>query len=201
MRSRTWDKVTIAWDFSVCGIGSSVHIDGHFDPELYNPYVFDTKKEEQTHGLFKMEATSMPYTMTGQRSGEMKLDIKNRKNTPPKADAIVGFLSTEMQKLVEGQRPTLQCRPRIQPPQRECWTETEFLLSFVLGNGEQFCDTSIKIGRAVFAGLGIHDDTGILLAGFRIKRETFVMIDEAWITFAHWLRINHRLPIYGPEDF
>jgi len=191
----------MAWDFIIGGIGTSVHIDGHFDPELCDPYVSDINRDEQAHGLFKMEAISMPCT-NGDRRGEMKLDIRRRrgKNIPPNADAIVGFLSTEIQKLTEGRRP-MRYRPHIQPPQEKCWTKTEFLISFVLGNSEQFCDTSIEIGRAVFTGLGVKDDTGISLAGFEIERETFVMIDKAWITFARWLRIKHRLPIYGPEDF
>lgn len=192
----------MTWNFA-SGIGTSVHIDGHFDLTLNNPQVFSAKADENIHGLFGVEAVSQPPDGSSSRGGEIKLTIHRKcgPNVPPASKAIAALLCVEMEKLTEPQSHCiLRYCPSVRPPLRESWTDTEFVVSYFLDNGEAFCDSTIEIARAVFVGLGIHDDRGYHLANFSLKRETFVKIDDVWIAFPCWLRMSHRLPIMGPED-
>lgn len=200
MRHKVWDRVTMTWDL-FDGIHTSVCMDGSFNPDLHDPRVFDTKNNNKLHGLFALESVSQPYEEgNGTRRGEIIIDVRCKgRNLEPNSKAIVKFVDAELKKLKDAFRPVCD-HIRIDPPARKSWTETKFKLSFVLANGAHFCDSSIEIGRAILAGLGVKDDEGIYLSRFSVKRETFVMLDGAWITFPHWLRIMHRLPIYGPED-
>ncbi len=199
---KTWDKVALIWDCYGMGLPTSLCMDGNFDPDAIDPKVIDYKAEERVHGLFRMEAVSQPRDRDDdQRKGEVVLDIRcQRRNLTPNSKAIARVLEEGLNDLPAGARRPNEYGVHIVSPATESWTDTTFKLLFVLANREQFCDTAIEIARAVFIGLGIHDESGFLLARFSVRRESFVMIDGSWITFARWLRISHRLPIYGPED-
>lgn len=204
MNVRTWDKVTLRWN---CGFGlaGSVRVDtGEFDPEAYSQ--FRGKSSEAVHGLFGMEVFSLPRQQgSNMRQGEMTIDIHQNQgpNVTTQVDAIVAFLEVELSKLKD-KTPGCTCycelKPIIIPPKSLSWNDTKFTISFIQAQGVHFCDAAIEVARAVFTALGIHDQGGHYLAGFSVKRETFVMIDDVWITFARWLRMNHCLPITGPED-
>lgn len=198
MGIKTWDKVTLRWDCYGMGLCTSVRLDGEFKPrDPYNRYNHET--EDQYHGLFLMEATSLSRERDdGQRKGEIILDIRRKTgpNIAPNAKAVVEFLDARLSPR-SSRRPLNEYGVSVQPPATISWIDTKFTLSFVLANNEQFCDTVIEIGRGVFEALGINDESGIYLAGFSLKRESFVMIDGSWITFVRWLRISHRLPILG----
>ena len=203
MGIKSWDKVTLMWDCFGMGVSTSVCLDGKFKPNATDPKVFNSKAEEQVHGLFQMQIISLPRERDdGQRKGEITLDIRRKRggNIEPNSKAIVKYLEARLNKPPRGQDKPNEYGVRIQPPATKSWIDTKFTLNFVLANSEQFCDTAIEIGRGVFEALGIHDENGINLAHFSLKRESFVMIDGSWITFAHWLRMSHRLPIWGPED-
>lgn len=195
---KTWNKVTLTWDCYGMGIVTSICLDGVSRPrDPYNHH--NHEAEDQYHGLFRMEVTSLPHTEAGQRKGEMVLDIRRKcgPNIAPNSEAIVRFLEAKLSPRSSRAQLPNECGVGIQPPATKSWTDTKFTLSFVLVNSEQFCDTAIEIGRGVLEALGIHDESGIYLAGFSLKRESFVMIDGSWITFVRWLRISHRLPILG----
>ncbi len=207
---RTWDRVVLKWDFggqNLCGGGlaTSVTAEGEFDPNICPPNALPDR--HKVHVLGKMTAISEPRR--GQRRGSIKLEIygcfHNGSNQPPQAEAISKFLEQSIKRMTEDPARKRKWGVRIELPSnphgfKPSWMDTEFTLSFVLDDGEQFCDTAIEIARAVFEGLGVHDFHGLFLARFSLRRDTFVNIDGSWITFAKWLRINHRLPIYGPED-
>lgn len=199
MGIKTWDKVTLTWDCYGMGLCTSVRLDGEFKPrDPYNHYNHEVV--DQYHGLFFMEATSLPRERDdGQRKGEMTLDIRRKSgpNVAPNSNALVKFLGTKLSPRISKRALPNEYGVSVQPPATTSWTDTKFTLSFVLANSEQFCDTAIEIGRGVFEALGIHDESGICLAGFSLKRESFVKIDGSWITFVRWLRISHRLPILG----
>lgn len=202
MANNVWDRVTMTWDcFKGMGIHTSVCMDGSFNPDLHDPHVFSTSNDDKLHGLFAMESVSQPYEEgNGRRRGEMIIDIGCKMRTlEPNSKAVVKFIDAELKNLKDVFRPVCD-HIRINPPARKSWTETKFKLSFVLANGAHFCDSSIEIGRAIFTGLGVKDDHGYYLARFTVKRETFIMLDGGWITFPHWLRMLHRLPVLGPED-
>lgn len=201
---KTWDKVTLKWDWH-CGSGlcTRVCLDGKFKPKIIDPQVYDPEAQEKVHGLFRMEATSLSRERDdGQRKGEMILDIRRKSgpNTAPNSKAIVKFLEARLSPRFSKLNLPNEFGVGIQSPKEISWMDTKFTLSFVLANSEQFCDTAIEIGRGVFEALGIHDKAGIHLADFSLKRESFVRLDDSWITFARWLRISHRLHISGPED-
>lgn len=202
IRTNMWNRVTMTWECYSGGKHTSVCMDGNFDPTLHNPRVFSTKNDDKLHGLFGMESVSQHRDQreNGLRSGEMTLDIKCKgRNVAPNSEAIVKFLEAKLDKFTKIPK-VCEYKIRIKPPQSVSWTDTKFLLSFILAQGIQFCDGSIEIARAVIEGLGIHDERGYFLANFSLKRETFAELDGSWITFARWLRITHRLPIIGPED-
>ncbi len=200
-----WDKVTLNWDFSVSGLGTGVLVEGGFDPTIHDPYVFSgSERDRKTHHLIEIEAISMPQKGE-QRKGEMTVDIKIKHNLTPHYETITQRLREALDKLTQGPRPIRQApvgiiEPQGHPNMKRSWMDTKYSLSFVLANGEQFCDSSIEIARTVFEGLGVKDPNGYSLANFSLQRETFVNIDGSWITFPRWLRMHHRLPIYGPED-
>lgn len=198
-----WDKVTLTWDCYGMGVSTSVCLDGRFKPNATDPKVFDPKAEEKVHGLFQMQITSLPRERDdSQRKGEIILDIRRKSgsNGEPNSKALVKFLEARLSPRVSKKPLPNQFGVSVQPPTTRSWVDTKFTLNFVLANSEQFCDTAIEIGRGIFEALGIHDEDGISLARFTLKRESFVMIDGSWITFARWLRMSHRLPIWGPED-
>lgn len=199
---KTWDRVTISWRFSVMGIGTSVCMDDAFNLKAYDPYLWSPSAAEKIHGLFSMECVSQPDDGDSMRKGEMTLDIRRMQgpNSPPRSAIIVQLLRAQMKLLTVGHVPTLRYAPRVVPPERESWDDTKFKIYYLLDNGEQFCHKSIKIARAVFKALGVHDDDGYWLAYFTVKRESFVRVDSSWVTFQRWLRMENRLPIYGPED-
>ena len=195
-----WDKVALKWGcFS--GIGTSVRMDGAFDPSLNAPNVSYSPEGERLHGLFGIVAVSLFSKGEEDRRGEMRIDIRClRRNLPPHSQALIGFLDAEFQRKTQAERHAFRYQPHMKGPERVSWTDTIFTVNFRLGNGEQFCDFTIELARAVFAALGIRDDDGIHLAHFSLTRETFIEMDKAWIPFPRWLRISHRLPIHGPED-
>jgi hypothetical protein len=197
---KTWDRVTMTWDCFM-GIHTSVTMNGEFDPSLHNPRVFSTRNDEKLHGLFAMESISQSYDEEGLRRGEISIDVRCKgPNLTPNSDAIVKFVSAKLDKLLEEVCPVCEYKIQITPPQTRSWTDTKFILPFILAKDTHFCDASIEIGRAVFEGLGVKDENGYYLARFEVKRDTFVRLDDVWITFPRWLRIAHRLPIIGPED-
>jgi hypothetical protein len=197
---KTWDKVTMVWDWHGFGIPTSVTMEGMLDLTIIDPKVISYTAKEKVHGLFQMTAHS--FEDGGDRKGEMVLDIRRAHgpNTAPDSKALVHYLRERFKQLESGARPVCRNGVYIEPPKTKNWTDTKFILRFVLSDGEQFCDTVMQIGRAVFEGLGVKDENGYSLAGFTLKRESFVQLDNGWITFPRWLRIKHRLPIHGPED-
>jgi len=202
MGIKTWDKVSLFWDCYGMGLPTSLGMDGNFDPNLINPTVSNYIAAESVHGLFGVRAVSLPRDGDeDQRKGSITLDIRRKwgPNIPPNTGAVVTFLDARLNnRNDESQKPNLY-GVRIVPPMTKSWTDTVFTLNFVLANREQFCDTAIEIVRGVFEGLGIHDQNGHHLARFELTRESYVEIDGAWITFPRWLRMSHRLPIWGPE--
>ena len=145
-------------------------------------------------------------TRNGERYGEMKIDIRRKsgRNVPPQKNSIIKLVDAELDKLTTfDTRSSWRCKrkPRIIPPKTTSWADTIFTVSYKLSDGEQFCDTTIEIARAVFTALGVHDKNKQYLALFSLHQETFVLIEDSWISFTKWLRISHLLSIFGPEDF
>jgi len=204
MGRKMWNKTSVTWDWKISGLGTSVHNDGHFDPNLYDPMVYGSG-EGKIHKLYSMSIVSLPHERDGDRQGQVELDIKRTGRTygetTPHSKAIVKYLKRALERLSkEGHGQIIKYLPRVTPPKTKSWTDTKFLVDFVMPNGEQFCDFAIEIGRAVFVGLGIHDEHGWHLADFSHKRETFVTLDGSWITFENWLRVSHTLPIQDSEN-
>jgi hypothetical protein len=192
-----WDKVTLKWD-CFHGLPTSVLMDGSFNPKFYDPRVFDTEKRENLHGLFGMEAFSLPSADESSRRGEMHLDIRNmERNIPPKKGALRNLL---MQEFKQREGTSFRYAPGIQEPLGTSWSDTIFTVYFFLANGEHFTDLAIEVARAVLAGLGVHDESGIYLTRFDLTRETFAKFEGNWITFENWLRMKHRLPVWDKTE-
>jgi hypothetical protein len=190
----TWDKVTMKWDCHL-GLRTSIAENGEFDAEVSKDY-----SQHRRHDLHEMIAFSIHTGRGDQRRGVMNLHIKQSHNVDTAIEAIVKLLDSSFAKITGGPSPRRQYGVRIDPPKEKSWTDGKFTLTFVLADGEQFCDQVIEIARAVLEALGIEDSKGYRLADFSLKRESFVMIDGSWITFVRWLRMSHRLPIFDTKD-
>ncbi len=198
---KTWDKVTFKWDLRM-GLPTGVLMNGRIDLKVIDPKVFDYEAKKKVHGIFGMEAVSLPHEDREPRRGEMTLEINGCtcSTYAPVKEAIVRLLRKEMKRRVKNLSRSFRNEPQVIGPEGNGWTHNEFIIRFVMENGEQFCHYVMDLGEAVFAALGIHDERGFHLADFSITRDSFVKMDGAWITFPHWLRIEHRLPVQGPED-
>lgn len=75
-----------------------------------------------------------------------------------------------------------------------------YKLHFSLGGGSQFCDMAIRVARYALTSLGVEDKSGYLISRFEITQETFVRLGTGWVSFAEWLRMQHRLPIQGEVE-
>ena len=71
-------------------------------------------------------------------------------------------------------------------------------VKFLPENGDQFCDTAIELASAIFKALGVKNNGGYVLADFKLTQETYVWLDDAWTSYAQWLRIKHHLPVHTP---
>ncbi len=198
---RTWDKVTFRWNFRM-GLPTGVLMNGRVDLKLIDPRGFDYEAQKKVHGIFGMEAVSLPHEDREPRRGEMTLEINGCTclTFAPLKGAIVRLLRKEMKRRAEHLSRSFRNEPQVIGPEGNGWTHNKFTIRFVMENGEQFCHYVMDLGEAVFAALGIHDKQGFCLADFSITRDSFVKMDGAWITFPHWLRMEHRLPVQGPED-
>ncbi len=187
-----WDKVTLKWDFRT-GRETSVHEEGHFEPNLYNPRVYSSEAHKKMHGLFGMEIYSL-YEDSGSRIGEVRLDVRHKTRTvAPKKDAIKSLLVAEFERGF--QNHTFRYAPVVIVPEGNSWSDTIFIVRFGLENGEQFCDIAIEVARATLAALGVYDREGRTTTDFELKRETFAKFEGNWITFENWLRMKHCLPV------
>jgi len=198
---KTWDKVTFKWDLRM-GLPTGVLMNGRIDLKVIDPKVFDYEAKKKVHGIFGMEAVSLPHEDRESRRGEMTLEINGCtcSTFAPVKEAIVRLLRKEMKRRAKHLSRSFRNEPQVIGPEGNGWTHNEFIIRFVMENGEQFCHYVMDLGEAVFAALGIHDERGFHLADFSIARDSFVKMDGAWITFPHWLRMEHRLPVQGPED-
>jgi hypothetical protein len=192
MKSRFWDKVTLDWDWTISGRGTSVRVDnGELDDNAYDPRT--SSNEGTVHGIYRMIALS-PVDKGDQRFVEMTLDVRPQggPNVPPKGKQIVSLLQGYL-----NMNPVAENRVLVTGPKKECWTATRFDLSLVLSNGEQFCDTAIELARAVMQALGTKDHRWMSLSNFCFTRETLVRFHGGYMPFDEWLRIQHQLPVMG----
>ncbi|CAN5147859.1 hypothetical protein BH11PAT3_BH11PAT3_2560 [soil metagenome] len=189
---------TVAWDFNGSSLGTNVCMNGDFKPEL-NDGKYSSENETLIHGLNGMEAVSLPCEdRSSQRIGEITLHITGKRaiTFAPNIEAIMSYLKPPFD---YNDHKRLGFGVSILPPKSKSWMDSKFVLRTVLSDGHQFCDCAIEIGKMVFDALGINDPNTYRLARFSITRESFVMIDGSWITFTRWMRIKHRLSVYGPE--
>lgn len=199
---RTWDKVTFKWDFRM-GLPTGVLMNGRVDLKAVDPGGFDYEAQKKVHGIFGMEAISLPHEDREPRRGEMTLEINGCtcSTFAPLKKAIIQLLRKEMKRRADlCPSRSFRNEPQVIGPEGNSWMDNKFTIRFVMENGEQFCHYVMDLGEAVFVALGVHDEHGFHLADFSITRDSFVKMDGAWITFPHWLRMEHRLPVQGPED-
>jgi hypothetical protein len=179
---KRWQKTVVKWN---C-------ISGH----KTNVRVTDwPHKEKIFHEIHKIEATALP-----ERKGKIELQIDKNGSIGPTTER-----KTILDRLTQGLNSRLENifrldRGRFIAVKDEGEYSDIFTVKFQLDNGDHFCDVAIEIVREVFKIFDIKDERGIWLAWFEVTQETFFQLDDAWIAFARWLRMQHRLPIYGPED-
>jgi len=198
---KPWDRVIFTWDFRM-GLPTGVLMNGRVDLGVIDPRVFSSEAQKKVHGIFEMQAMSLPHEDGELRKGEMTVAINGCtcRTFAPAKNALVRLLQSEMKRRTNFHPVSFRNEPRVVGPQGNSWMDNKFKIHFVMENGEQFCHYVMDLGQAVFAALGVHDENGYYLAGFSLKRDSFVKIDSSWVTFPHWLRMKHRLPMEGPED-
>lgn len=168
---KRWNKTTIVWSFTL-GLETNVPVTDWHDP-----------KEKHVHKIHGVKATAM-----FDRTGEIEIDIRRVAISPTtERKRITDILSVKL--------------PGIFSYRAQGKENSEiFTICFKLDNGDEFCDTAIKLVSAIFEALGVEDSKGLRLAYFTVTQKTFFWFDNSWISFARWLRMSHLLPVFGPED-
>lgn len=181
MRLQRWNKTTVDWQ--CYQIKTDVPIPDWPDPD-----------KEHVHTIEGMTAISLP-----ERRGEFHVRI-NRMAVAPTTErqTIYDRLSKRMGSGDLGLEEREYISISVKMPAQ---FSNEYLIEFVLGDGDKFCDTAIRIARAIFSCLGVEDKLGYQLGKFRIIQETFVKFEGNWIRFASWLRIRYGLaPLIHEES-
>jgi len=150
---------------------------------------WDDPKDKYFHTIEDIEATALPG-----RKCQVEVEIKRICVSPTtERKTILEMLSAGLWKHREELlRLDGGCAISVS---NENEYSGVYTIGFCLENGEHFCDTVINIVEKVFSVLGVEDNRRYTLANFTIAQETFIRLEEAWITFANWLRICHRLPL------
>jgi hypothetical protein len=177
-----WQKTVMEWECHL-GLETDIPVTDWHKPE-----------EKFVHKVHEIKATALPA-----RQGQVEVRLQRVAVSPTtERKTILARLSDGL-KRCEGFLIRYDCCKHLVVKNEDDYSGM-FTIEFSLENGEQFCDTSIKIVGEVLKLLGIKDESGYRLANFTISQETFIQLDLAWITFAHWLRIQHRLPIFCSAD-
>ena len=168
---KRWNKTVMKWDCHL-GLETNVPVTDWYE-----------KDKKYVHTVCGIKITSMH-----DRTGYIEILI-NRVSIGPttEREKIINLLSVKVGNLM------------IYRAQEGMLHSSQFTIDFKLDDGDQFCDTAIKIVRAIFQALGVEDIKGYRLADFSIKQDTFMQLDGVWITFVNWLRIQHRLPVFSTE--
>lgn len=176
-----WHKTVMKWECHL-GLETDIPVTDWRDPA-----------KKLVHTIHELTATSLP-------DREVKVEVGVRRvciSPTTERETILARLSEGMERFRKT-RTGLEC-------QRICVHDggqfsAVFTIEFRLENGEKFCDVAIEAVREIFKSLGVQDDDGYYLADFEHSRETFIRLDDAWIPFARWLRMTHRLPIWCTAD-
>jgi hypothetical protein len=177
MKNR-WQKTTIAWGCSL-GLETNMPVTDWHNPE-----------EKHLHTIHKIEATSLP-----DRKGQIELRIQRLLVSPTTERERIRTMLSEGLWNKRKKLFRMSSDDSIRVKNENDYSGL-YIIEFYLDNGDSFCDIVIGIVREVFSILGVEDESGFKLASFSIKQETFISFEEAWISFASWLRIHHRLPVY-----
>jgi hypothetical protein len=162
---KRWNKTVIDWH---CGLGRETKIPV---TDWHNP------EEKHMHKVHGLRATAMP-----DRMGKIEIEIKRESISPTtKRAEIIDLISVKM----EG-TPIEKAQGKEH--------SSVFTIDFRLGDGDQFCETALKIVREIFRAIGIEQEE-YCLTNFSISQESYIQLDDNWITFANWLRIQFKLPI------
>lgn len=184
---KRWNKMVMSWESSVVGFETNIPVTDWIDPD-----------KKFFHHISKISVTALP-----DRKGKVEIDIfrvsisptTERENIRQKMDE--GIRAYE-EKIFKGFRSSDDFIHSVQSPEQ---FQSTYTIDFSLTNGEQFCAAALRIVRIIFESLGVEDNDGFRLARFKITQETFILMEKnAWITFSNWLRIQHRLPIFGEGD-
>ena len=183
MNRKRWQKTVIEWDCSL-GLETNVRVTDWHKP-----------REKYVHKIHKIKATALP-----DRNGQVELQIFRVSICPTTERQLI------LSRLFEGSQKYRKALSRLNDGYDYIAVKDEgehssaFIIDFRLENGDHFCDIVIGIVREVFKILGVKDDKGYRLADFAVKQETYIRFEEAWITFASWLRIQHQLPPHTSAD-
>lgn len=181
---KRWQKTEMEWD-CILGLETNMPVTDWHEP-----------KKKYVHTIHEITATALP-----DRKGEVKLRIQRVCIGPTtERQAIKDLLSNGLEKCADSIfRYTDDHSGHITVKNDDIYSGV-YELDFSLTNGDQFCDTAIRIVKKAFELLGVEDDGGFRLSDFTVKQETYIQLEKAWITFANWLRIQHRLPIHLSDD-
>jgi hypothetical protein len=75
-----------------------------------------------------------------------------------------------------------------------------FEASFLLFDGEHFCDAAIDVARSVFVGFGVASAEKFTLSHFTLSQQTFVHKNDHWMDYASFLRQVKGLPAFAKVE-
>jgi len=178
-----WQKTRMTWECNL-GLDTSVPVTDWHDPQ-----------KKHFHGIHKIEAIALP-----DRKGQVELLIQRVSVSPTtERTAIYNLLSKGIRDCRETIFHYANGNNYIGVKYGDEYSGI-YMIEFSLANGDQFCDIALEIVRRVLRLLGVEDNKGYRLADFTITQETYCQIENAWITYARWLRIQKQLPIHCSAD-
>lgn len=175
-----WNRTVIYWDLlgGTGGLGTTL-------PVINN----DGKPEKvRTQKLNGIRAVSLP-----DRRGRIEVGMYPSISTGNHGKR---YISERFKNLLP-LRTGIVVNPKLAWGER---TWPDLVINFTLHDGESFCDAAIDLVEAIFQRAGVVDIGKYHLGNFTLTNSTFVRLENAWISFVRWLRIQHRLPLDYVDD-
>lgn len=175
---RMWDRTTMTWEYGYSDVKTDMPVTDWHDPS-----------KPHWHTIAGMRAVSEP-----DQCGTLTVTIKRVSISPTTERAAILERLKLIVSTVREVYTSFFYRLHVADVNEH---SADFVFRFDLRRDVAFCDTAIILARAVLSGLNVQDPTGHYLTSFELTRETLVSFENAWITYANWLRIKHQLRVYA----
>ncbi len=170
-----WHKTVVVWNF-ISEIKTDIPVTDWHD-----------HKVKRVHAIRCITATSMP-----DETGRIELEIKSVSGNPNKG---------AVKKINKQLKQHLQKEGRADKVVDHVYSSDTctsiFIIEFSFENMDRFCDTTVEVVTQIFEALQAEDPNSSRLSDFKVTQQTFVQIDDVWVTMKRWVQISRQLPIWN----